>query len=522
MLSPNRSRSRTPSATQSEAEAAAPISSPSLRARSRTLSSAQPESELHTGLFKEKLQLSEKLINRFVKQPFADANAIKKSSKRGQGRKQMTITDAVVLVQGRNRQRDIESEQLDANANFNLFQVDQKSDTEAATNSSQLSKKLRQNLPEFSSLHLKVESSNGTINMAHANLGDERCIIFSHALNDSTDNPHAKKGKGVQLSIDDEAYSVYSLSLCDNRITDRGMQVIMHNLISARRLHNLRHLDVSDNKIGKEGAMALAKCVCQLSELQRLNISNMNLCDGVLHDMFVLLSSSDIIDEHAESKSTCDDDHKPFLRSLMLSKNQLSTYGAKALADYLNSPTGSEILELDISWNILGVEGASQLWKVLTNHEYLISLDVSWNSLGDHNHEEMAEQLHAPTAVNPLTTAVREGGGGGGGGGPGDVGDSPTIQMKEVSRDKPPDFDVVPVHGTLRQAKVAKYESAVALANLLNLNDTLLHLNIAHNSLCAKECEIIGEGLLENHTLMGLHVTGWKGYPQVQNDITYF
>ena len=465
---------------------------------------SQPETESSSDLFAEKLQLSEKLISRFIKQPVEYTNGGKTKEK---GRKNKTLVDTILLAQTHSHQRELESsEQQIANENFNLFQAARNKAGEPVTaSSSRLSKKLQlggtQYLPEFASLHTKVEASEGTINLAHANLGDARCVIFSEALNSSTEQKHSKAGQSSSLEY--KATEIFSLSLCDNRITDSGMQVVMHNLISVQRLYNLRHLDLSDNKIGKDGAHALAKCVCQLSELQRLNISNMNLCDGVLHDIFSTLSSSDTIDKDLDARSYCDDDEKPFLRSLKLSKNQLSTLGAKALANYLNSLNGSELLELDISWNTLGIEGASWLWKALTNHKYLIALDVSWNSLGDHNHEEMSEKLHKPTEVNPLTTAVdyRESG----------EGEGHVIQMKDTSSDKPPsDVAVFSIHGQFKKKDTKiKYASATALGNLLKLNDTLLHLNISHNSLCAKECEIIGAGLQDNHVLMGLHITGW-------------
>ena len=45
-------------------------------------------------------------------------------------------------------------------------------------------------------------------------------------------------------------------------------------------------------------------------------------------------------------------------------------------------------------------------------------------------------------------------------------------------------------------------------ATSLSMNKTLIHLDISHNSLSCKDIEIIGEGLLENHTLLGLHISG--------------
>ena len=39
-------------------------------------------------------------------------------------------------------------------------------------------------------------------------------------------------------------------------------------------------------------------------------------------------------------------------------------------------------------------------------------------------------------------------------------------------------------------------------------NMTLLHLDISHNQFKVEDSEVIGDGLNENHTLLGLHTAG--------------
>ena len=41
---------------------------------------------------------------------------------------------------------------------------------------------------------------------------------------------------------------------------------------------------------------------------------------------------------------------------------------------------------------------------------------------------------------------------------------------------------------------------------------SLTHLNVSHNQMNAKDCEIIGKALEKNHTLMGIHVEGNQGF----------
>lgn len=59
----------------------------------------------------------------------------------------------------------------------------------------------------------------------------------------------------------------------------------------------------------------------------------------------------------------------------------------------------------------------------------------------------------------------------------------------------------------------------------LQENETLLHLDLSHNDFTSKEIESISDGLLDNHTLMGLHLAGSraiidaKGFVKKVNEI---
>jgi len=54
-------------------------------------------------------------------------------------------------------------------------------------------------------------------------------------------------------------------------------------------------------------------------------------------------------------------------------------------------------------------------------------------------------------------------------------------------------------------------ECIQALAVGLKTNTTLHHLDISHNSIGLDELQVLGEGLRQNHTLMGLHIVGNEG-----------
>jgi hypothetical protein len=51
----------------------------------------------------------------------------------------------------------------------------------------------------------------------------------------------------------------------------------------------------------------------------------------------------------------------------------------------------------------------------------------------------------------------------------------------------------------------------VELAESLSKNVKLLHLDMSHNNFSRYDIDVIGDGLIENHTLVGLHITGAMG-----------
>lgn len=50
--------------------------------------------------------------------------------------------------------------------------------------------------------------------------------------------------------------------------------------------------------------------------------------------------------------------------------------------------------------------------------------------------------------------------------------------------------------------------AAFHFSKMLRKNKCLTHLDLSQNHLSQQECSLIGEGLAENHTLLGLHMTG--------------
>jgi hypothetical protein len=55
---------------------------------------------------------------------------------------------------------------------------------------------------------------------------------------------------------------------------------------------------------------------------------------------------------------------------------------------------------------------------------------------------------------------------------------------------------------------VGEGSCARAISKLFSTNTRLLHLNIAQNKFTPLECDLMSQGLRNNHTLLGIHITG--------------
>ena len=54
-------------------------------------------------------------------------------------------------------------------------------------------------------------------------------------------------------------------------------------------------------------------------------------------------------------------------------------------------------------------------------------------------------------------------------------------------------------------------ESANAWSEFFSKNEHLVHLDMSHNNLDSRELKIMSEGLNENVTILGIHLTGNEG-----------
>lgn len=147
--------------------------------------------------------------------------------------------------------------------------------------------------------------------------------------------------------------------LAKNRLTGKGAETIIPKI----NPQNVKHLDLSGNKIGRLGCETLAGLIqrydCKIVELK--------LEGNKLGDQAI-----DVLLESLEFNRT--------LKVLNINDNNLSDDSGVKLGAVLE--TNISICEVYCQWNQFKTRGGNAILKALKENKTVRVLDLSWNSLG--------------------------------------------------------------------------------------------------------------------------------------------
>jgi Leucine-rich repeat (LRR) protein len=221
-----------------------------------------------------------------------------------------------------------------------------------------------------------------------------------------------------------ERFMVREVNLRDNRMTDRGICRVLHDICKCAEItDNMSLLDLSENHMRKSSADVLGQVLIKCCNLEKLVLEKAEISNIVMKAMQVGLT---------EGANTC-------LLHLNLSRNEILDAGCIIIADILANED-CQLRELDLSWNKIQDKGAVAIFTALMTNKQILKLDVSWNAIG-----------------------------------------TKTEKTFSVS---------------------------TALSDMLLNNSSLIHLDLSQNQLSVQDCTIISEGLKQNHSLLGFHMTG--------------
>ena len=153
--------------------------------------------------------------------------------------------------------------------------------------------------------------------------------------------------------------SLQILDLSHNRLANDGILYLTEALLS---LSSLRSLNLTSNKFFDAGTLAISNIIRKSSQIEFLSISQNKIGSAGM----AALAASLI--------------HNTSVRQLNLSACMLNAADAEQLADLLRINT--TLYNLDVSRNIIGWKGASLLADGLAINSGLDSLDISSQKLG--------------------------------------------------------------------------------------------------------------------------------------------
>mmetsp|Transcript_26381 Transcript_26381/g.39138 ORF Transcript_26381/g.39138 Transcript_26381/m.39138 type:complete len:1369 (+) Transcript_26381:243-4349(+) len=196
--------------------------------------------------------------------------------------------------------------------------------------------------------HLKSD-----LNLQHRGMGDRMALVFAESLHDM---PY-----------------IHSINLSDNNLTDQSIHAIICAVVS---IDSLTALDLSENVVDGDAAKALAQYLrMPTCPLKKLNLRKADI-DDFEGQMFVAAL-----------------EHNKVLEDLDMSQNligrseNLNTVmpdivtGSEALADLLGADN-CPLKTLNLSWNMIRLDGAIALAKSIERNTRLTHLDLCYNSIG--------------------------------------------------------------------------------------------------------------------------------------------
>ena len=238
---------------------------------------------------------------------------------------------------------------------------------------------------------------------------------------------------------------IQTFSLSSNNMGVDGAKVLAEGL--GKHCPKLSILDISNNHIESEGAIALGKVFIQCKNLKELVVSNNDIDSNIkefaqslkqcmnLHKLDI--SNNSILEEGLRSLSSsliyCTNltdlrmrkilyeggrnrpkidplvdvlKHCVSISTLDISINFIGDEGATALAEVLKHT--SRLNSLLIKGNLIGPTGAQALAKAMQCCSNLQKLDISYNSIGDLGAEALANSFKHKTRLSELCIGYNE------------------------------------------------------------------------------------------------------------------
>ncbi|XP_068947807.1 leucine-rich repeat-containing protein 74A [Petaurus breviceps papuanus] len=195
------------------------------------------------------------------------------------------------------------------------------------------------------------------------------------------------------------------MNLNHHGLGPKGTKAIAIALVSNT---TITRLELEDNWILEEGALALMQMLHENYYIQELNVSNNHLDSPgakIITD-FLLENTSSLWSIQLAGNNFNDETAQMFcnaltsnyrIKALDLSHNAFSEKGGEQLGHMLVLNEGLQTL--DLSWNQLNLKGAVSLCNSLRVNITLKTLDLSWNGFGNEGAQALGDALRVNSTL---------------------------------------------------------------------------------------------------------------------------
>ena len=233
-------------------------------------------------------------------------------------------------------------------------------------------------------------------------------------------------------------------------------------------------IDIHSYSMGDAYALAFSEGIKHIKDVATLNLKSNRLSDTGAANILRTLESKQV-------------------KRIILSENRLSFKSIDMLLSLMKAPeTRLKVLELENTY--LSDKVLSSLCRVIAEDKKLVRLSLAKNNIGAGSVQALAEMLKYNNSVQSLDLHWNC------------LGVAGSVQFLEAlgSNDGLIHIDLS-YNSFGRKGDLA---TAHALAKMFSVNQYLQHVDLSNNYLDKKECEIIGEGLKDNHLIFGIHMQG--------------
>ena len=291
-----------------------------------------------------------------------------------------------------------------------------------------------------------------------------------------------------------------TLEMSNNHLTDISLEKLSFNIKQNEKLfRNLIKLNLSFNNIGEKGVENLIDFIeDQNCQLENINLEGNNLGDKNINNL------CDSISQSLGSRISC----------INLGKNKITKDAEQGLLCLTDKC--SELVTLILRNNQINNLLASKMMINIKNLYSLKMLDLSWNIIGDHLiypvlFEEVVNYYPNPKNVfnnftldktktnmkiifnkNPLLKTI-------------DINPSSKSKNNKKQIEQGLNQEIKKIQVPPRKPSPFAEEFS---SYIKNPTCPLIHVNISHNNLPYKDCELIAEASKSNRNILGFHVTG--------------